>query len=110
MATVDDIAIAGAVTAGEVAQLISAALGVPVSGLPDGSPCVRIGDLARVTVYPDDDYPGQWVAEVHHSGSDQDQNELARRIYDYLVDSTDWGLTLTSDVAPEYIVATRKRP
>lgn len=107
MATVDDIDIAGA-SSGDVVEQLSAMLGVPVWELPDGSPCLRIGDHAQVTVYPDDDHVGQVVAEVRHAGSDEEQIALARRIYDHLAASTSWDLTLTSDVDPAFVVASRR--
>jgi hypothetical protein len=107
MANVDDIDIAGADSMSQVADLISQLLQVPVSTLKDGRPCLRVDDRTQVTMYPDDDCPGQWIAEVYHAGEPTDQLALARRIYDDLVKRTDWDLTLNSDDAPEYVIASR---
>lgn len=107
MAAVDDIDIAGAESMREVADTISELLSVPVSTLGDGRPYLRVGDRTQVTLYPDSDYPGQWVAEIYHAGEVADRQALANRIYDYLVNRTGWDLTLNSDDDPNYVVASR---
>jgi hypothetical protein len=107
VANVDDIDIAGAASMEEVADLLSTLLRVPVSKLRDRRPYLRGDDRTQVTMCPDDDYPGQWIAEVYQAGEPADQLALARRIFDYLVERTDWDLTLNSDDDPEYVVASR---
>jgi hypothetical protein len=106
MAAVDDIDIAGATSMREVADTISALLSTSVSTLPDGRPYLRVDECTQVTMYPDDDYPGRWIAEVYHAGEVVDRQSLARRIYDYLTEHTDWDLTLDSDDADD-VVASR---
>jgi hypothetical protein len=110
MTNVDDVDIAGADSMDEAAKVISDLLSIPVSTLPDGRPYLRVDEDTVVTMYPDDDYPGQWIAEVRSTGDDPDvQHRLARSIFDGLAARTTWGLTLISDDNPNYVVATRSR-
>lgn len=108
MTNVDDVDIAGADSMEEAAEVISDLLSLPVSTLPDGRPYLRVDEDTVVTMYPDSDYPGQWIAEVYSTGDDM-QHRLARTIYDGLAAATTWGLTLTSDDHPDYVLATRSR-
>jgi hypothetical protein len=64
-----------------------------------------VDERTQVTMYPDDDYPGQWIAEVYQAGEPADQMALGPPNIDYLVERTDWDLTLNSDDDPEYVVA-----
>lgn len=106
MANVDDVCLTGADSATQVADLISGLLQVSVSTLKDGRRYLRVDERTQVTIYPDSDYPARWIAEVHHAGADDDQLALAQRIYDHLVEHTNWDLTLDSDNADD-IVASR---
>jgi hypothetical protein len=105
VAAVDAIYIAGALSMRAAADIISTFLKVPISMLDDGRPYLLVGDRGQVTMYPDDDYPGQWFAEVYHSGDVADRQALSRRIYDYLVEHTDWDLALDSDDADDIIAS-----
>jgi hypothetical protein len=106
MANVDDVCVAGATSADQVADLISQLLQVPISSLNDGRPYLTVDDRTQVTMYPDSDRRGHWIDEVYHAGADSHQASLARRIYDHLVEQTNWDLTLDSDNADD-IVASR---
>ncbi|ORA41469.1 hypothetical protein BST20_05055 [Mycobacterium branderi] len=87
------------------ADAISTFLEVPVSMLDDGRPYLLVGDRSQVTMYADDDSPGQWFAEVYHAGEVADRQALSRSIYDYLVEHTNWDLTLDSDDANDTIAS-----
>jgi predicted small metal-binding protein len=106
VANVDDVCVAGVTSAAQIANLISQLLQVPISSLKDGRPYLNVDDRTQVTMYPDSDDPGRWIAEVYHAGADSDQELLARRIYDHLVEHTNWDLTLDSDNA-DNIIASR---
>ena len=105
MAAVDAIYIAGASSMRAAADIISTFLEVPVSVLNDGRPYLLVGDCSQVTMYPDNDYSGQWFAEVYHAGEVADRQALSRRICDYLVEHTVWDLTLDSDDADDIIAS-----
>jgi hypothetical protein len=106
VANVDDVCVAGATSADQIADLISQLLRVPVSSLKDGRPYLKVDDRTQVTMYSDSDDPGQWIAEVYHAGEDSDQALLARRIYDHLVEHTNWDPRLDSDNT-DNIIASR---
>jgi hypothetical protein len=48
---------------------------------------------------------GSGFAEVYHAGEVADRQALSRRIYDYLVEHTDWDLTLDCDDADDIIAS-----
>lgn len=104
MAAVDAIYVAGAESLHQVTDAIADQLQVPVSTRRD-LPFLQVDERTRIDLYPDSDYPGQWIAEVYHAGEVADRQALARRIYDHLVENTDWDLTLDSDDAADIIAS-----
>ncbi|QZA17074.1 hypothetical protein K3U93_21105 [Mycobacterium malmoense] len=81
---------------------------MPVSRLTDSRPYLKVDDATQVTMYPDSDDPDRWIAEVYRAGADGDQSLLARRIYDYLVEHTNWDLVLDSDNADDILASRTK--
>lgn len=105
MANVDDVCITGADSASQVTDLISELLQVPVSIGKAGRPYLKVDERTQVAMYPDSDDPARWIAEVYHAGADEDQLALAQRVYDHLVEHTDWDLILDSDNADDIIAS-----
>lgn len=66
-------------------------------------------ERAELTVYSRSWQPGTTLVEVYYSGDLAHRRALSRRVYDYLVDYTDWDVELDSDDADDTIAARKSR-
>lgn len=66
-------------------------------------------ERAELTVYPRSWQPGTTLIEVYYGGDLAHRRVLSRRVYDYLIDHTDWDVELDSDDADDTIAARKSR-
>jgi hypothetical protein len=110
MANVDYVLVAGQPSPpspDDVMQAVKVA--IDATEVIDGNRLHTADERAEVTVWSRSWQPSTTVVEVYHA-ADEDQRELSRRIYNYLVEHTAWNLTFDSDNAADVIASRVKTP
>lgn len=72
--------------------------------LVNGNVLITGDDRTALTVYADDP---EIVVDVYYAGDLADRRVVSQRVYDHIVERTDWDVRLESDDADD-ILATRK--
>lgn len=104
MSNVDYVRV-GAPTA-DVMEAVRTATGV--TEVVDGDTLVNGDDRTSLTVAPSVDDENETVIDVYYGGDLADRRAISQRIYDYIVEHTNWDVTLDSDDAEDVIASRTK--
>jgi len=105
MANVDYVTIRGASLADALAALKAAADVTKVVERPRSTTLLNSDERVELSASPRSWEPDTIVVEVYLGGSEEEQLALSRRVYDYLVENTDWDVELDSDNAEDTIAS-----
>lgn len=104
MANVDYVTVGLGPSTQDVMSAVKTAMNA--TEIVDGNVLVTGDERTAVTVYAS---PGEGaVADVYYGGDLADRRVIAQRIYDYIVEHTDWDVELDSDDA-DGVLASRAK-
>jgi hypothetical protein len=102
MANVDYVTVGAGPSRVDVAEAVKATL--DITDVEENRLYIA-DERVELRVSPSGRWPGGTTVHVYHAGADEAQTVLARRIYDYLVEHTDWDLMLDSDNSQEILAS-----
>lgn len=106
MANVDYVLVGPGPSSADVMALVAVVSGatkvVKTNVLITGDDCTSL------TVFPSASRPGSTVIDVYYGGDLADRRAISQRIFDYIVEHTDWDVELDSDDA-DGIIASRTK-